>query len=51
LRKSSIAFRASSSAKSAQALLEVLKKRAVALKQNARESVCLKECVRARISW
>jgi hypothetical protein len=45
-----MALRASSSAKSAHALLEALKQRAVALKQNARESVCLKEFESVRIS-
>jgi len=36
-----MALRASSSEKSAQALLEVAKQKSAALKQNARESVCL----------
>jgi ABC-type hemin transport system substrate-binding protein len=43
LRKSKIALRASSSEKSAHALLDKLRQIAAVLKQNARESVLLKE--------
>jgi hypothetical protein len=46
-----MALRASSSLNSAQALVEVQQKTMAALKQNARESVCLNRVETINISW